>query len=73
MFGQVEQFPKKYSTWLQQDYTIPNFVGDAPIYKNEIFSENNLRKPVDTHEGNFMYDENGIIRAIDIHKQGRKL
>lgn len=73
MFGQVEQFPKKYSTWLQQDYTIPNFVGDAPIYKNEIFSENNLRKPVDTHEGNFMYDENGILRAIDIHRQGGKI
>lgn len=73
MFGQVEQFPKKYSMWQQQDYTIPDFMGDAPIYKNEIFSENNLRKPVDAHEGNFMYDENGILRAIDIHKQGGKI
>ena len=40
---------------------------------NNIFMENDLPIPYDTHEGNFMYGKDGIIRAIDVHKKGGKI
>ena len=44
--------------------------GKNSILKNNIFSENDLLPPLDAHTGNFMFDKEGILRAIDIHKKG---
>ena len=44
--------------------------GKNSILKNNIFSENDLLPPLDAHTGNFMFDKEGVLRAIDIHKKG---
>ena len=43
------------------------------VVKNNIFSENDLLEPLDTHIGNFMYGKDGVLRATDIHKQRGKI
>lgn len=43
------------------------------VVKNNIFSENDLLEPLDTHIGNFMYGKDGVLRATDIHKLGGKI
>jgi hypothetical protein len=43
------------------------------IHKNNIFLENDLPIPHDTHGGNFMVFPDGVVRAVDVHSYGGKL
>lgn len=69
--------PDKISKIKQIRYWVP---GDKsyrrtqmPFMQNNIILENDLPVPLDAHRGNYRFDENGILRGTDLHKNGGKI